>query len=454
MSDEDYGGLAVYAQRLRRADPYRLNGRVAEVIGLVIESLGPEAEVGEICLIGDPRRARLRAEVVGFRDGRTLLMPLGELHGIRPGDEVVATGRSLEVPVGTSLLGRVVDGLGVPIDGGETLEGGGRHVDRRVIVAEPPSPLQRAPITERMAFGVRALDTIIPCGKGQRLGIFAGSGVGKSTLLGMIARNTEADVNVIALVGERGREVREFVERDLGPEGMARSVVVVATSDQPALLRAKCAETAMTIAEAFRDQGRDVLLLMDSVTRFAMAQREIGLAVGEPPASRGYTPSVFAVLPRLLERAGTGVQGSITSLITVLVEGDDMNDPVADAVRGILDGHVVLDRRLAHRNHYPAIDVLQSVSRLASAIQSPDARAAAGRLREVLATYRAKEDLIAIGAYAPGSDPKVDYAIQHVDALESFLRQPPDQPEQPEIAERRLMTMLETSHGAFASAEG
>jgi flagellum-specific ATP synthase len=448
---EEYGALAVYADRLRRADPYRLNGRVAEVIGLVIESLGPEAEVGEICLIGSERRGRMRAEVVGFRDGRTLLMPFGEMRGIRPGDEVVATGRSLHVPVGPSLLGRVLDGFGNPIDGGPPLEGEGRHVERRAVSQAPPSPLHRSAITERMAFGVRALDTVIPCGKGQRLGIFAGSGVGKSTLLGMIARNTEADVNVIALVGERGREVREFIERDLGPDGMARSVIVVATGDQPALLRAKCAETAMTISEAFRDEGRHVLLMMDSVTRFAMAQREIGLAVGEPPASRGYTPSVFAALPRLLERAGTGMQGSITSLITVLVEGDDMNDPVADAVRGILDGHVVLDRKLAHRNHYPAIDVLQSVSRLAPAIQSADARAAAGRLREVLATYRAKEDLIAIGAYAPGSDPKVDYAIGQVDALEAFLRQPPDQPEQPEIAERRLMTMLEGSLAAFGS---
>jgi flagellum-specific ATP synthase len=289
---------------------------------------------------------------------------------------------------------------------------------------------------------VRALDVLVPCGRGQRLGIFAGSGVGKSTLLGMIARNTEADVTVIGLVGERGREVREFIDRDLGPEGLKRSVLCVATSDQPALTRVKCAHTAMTIAEAFRDDGKDVLLLVDSVTRFAMAQREIGLAVGEPPASRGYTPSVFAALPKLLERAGSGTRGSITALITVLVEGDDMNEPVADAVRGILDGHLVLDRSLAHRNQYPAIDVLQSVSRLSGSITTPTARAAAGRLRDLLATYRAKEDLISIGAYQRGSDAKIDEAIDMIGPLEEFLRQGPDEVEQPEIAERRLATML------------
>jgi flagellum-specific ATP synthase len=434
--------LDAYAERLRRADPYQTRGRVAEVIGLVVESTGPEAEVGEICLIGDARRPRVPAEVVGFRDGRTLLMPLGDLVGVRPGDPVASSGRPLTAPVGEAVLGRVLDGLGEPIDGGEPLESGGRRVERRRLDQAPPSPLLRAPISERLALGVRALDVVVPCGKGQRLGIFAGSGVGKSTLLGMIARNTRADVTVIGLVGERGREVREFVDRDLGPEGLARSVVCVATSDQPALTRAKCAETAMTIAEGFRDEGKHVLLLMDSVTRFAMAQREIGLAIGEPPASRGYTPSVFAKLPRLLERAGTGARGSITALITVLVEGDDMNEPVADAVRGILDGHVVLDRRLAQRNHFPAIDVLQSVSRLAPVIVSRETLGAAGVLREVLATYRSREDLISIGAYARGADPKIDYAIDHVDAIDGFLRQPPDQVEEPELAERRLATML------------
>ena len=444
--------FALLHERLRRADPYRTNGRVIEVIGLVIESLGPEAEVGEVCVVGNARRAQLPAQVVGFRDGRTLLMPLGDMDGIRPGDEVVASGRTHTAPTGPAVLGRVLDGLGVPIDGGPPLGEGGARVARRSTLAAPPNPMLRAPIEVRLPLGVRALDTCVPCGRGQRLGIFAGSGVGKSTLLGMIARNTAAEVNVIALVGERGREVREFVERDLGPEGLARSVIVTATSDQSALCRVKCAETAMTIAESFRDEGRDVLLMMDSVTRFAMAQREIGLAIGEPPASRGYTPSVFAALPRLLERAGTGETGSITALITVLVDGDDMNEPIADAVRGILDGHVVLDRRLAQRSHFPAIDVLQSVSRLAGAVATPEARAAAGRLREVLATYRAKEDLISIGAYARGSDPRVDYAIDSVHRLDAFLRQPPDQPEQPEIAERRLQTLLDGSDAVFAAA--
>jgi flagellum-specific ATP synthase len=434
--------LAAFADRLRMADPYRTMGRVAEVIGLVIESTGPEAEVGELCLIGDSRRGAVMAEVVGFRDGRTLLMPLGHVAGIKPGDPVVGAGHPLTAPVGSAVLGRVLDGLGNPLDDGPPLDGGARMVERRPLTASPPGPLARRPIDERLPLGVRALDVLVPCGRGQRLGIFAGSGVGKSTLLGMIARNTEADVTVIGLVGERGREVREFVDHDLGEEGMQRSVVCVATSDQPALVRAKCAETAMTVAEAFRDEGKDVLLLMDSVTRYAMALREIGLAVGEPPASRGYTPSVFARLPKLLERAGSGARGSITALITVLVEGDDMNEPVADAVRGILDGHVVLDRRLAHRNHYPAIDVLASVSRLAPAITTPAAQATAGRAREALATYRAREDLISIGAYARGSDPRVDAAIELIEPIEEFLRQPPDANEHPELAERRLATIV------------
>ncbi len=434
--------LALYADRLKHADPYRTMGRVAEVIGLIVESTGPEAEVGELCLIGSDRRPRVLAEVVGFRDGRTLLMPLGELGGIRPGDPVVGAGHGLSTPVGDVVLGRVLDGLGNPIDDGEPLDSAGRYVERRSLSSAPPSPMRRQPIDRRLPLGVRALDVLVPCGRGQRLGIFAGSGVGKSTLLGMIARNTEADVTVIGLVGERGREVREFVDRDLGPAGLARSVLCVATSDQPALARIKCAETAMTIAEAFRDEGKDVLLLIDSVTRFAMAQREIGLAVGEPPASRGYTPSVFSALPRLLERAGTGVRGSITALITVLVEGDDMNEPVADAVRGILDGHLVLDRALAHRNHYPAIDVLASVSRLTPAITTVAAREAAGRLRELLALHRSKEDLISIGAYARGSDPRLDEAIDLIAPIEAFLRQGADEAEQPEIAERRLANLL------------
>jgi flagellum-specific ATP synthase len=439
--------LKQYAERVRRADPYRVGGRVAEVIGLVVEANGPEVEVGEVCAIGDPRRGQVvLAQAVGFRTGRTLLMPLAGMEGIRPGAEVVATGRALMAPVGEHLLGRVVDGLGRPIDDLGPLPPGTRY---EPIEGKPPNPLERPAIDKRLALGVRALDAVIPCGRGQRLGIFAGSGVGKSTLLGMIARNTAASVNVIGLIGERGREVREFIERDLGPEGLARSVIVCATSDEPPLVRTTAAFMAMRIAESFRDSGNDVLLMMDSLTRFAMAQREIGLAIGEPPATRGYTPSVFALLPRLLERAGTSRDGSITALTTVLVEGDDMNEPIADAVRGIVDGHIVLTRELAHRNHYPAIDVLQSISRVAGAIQSPQARAAAGRLREVLATYKAREDLIAIGAYQVGSDARTDYAIEHVHALDSFLRQPPDMPEQAEIAESRLAAMLSDSSEAF-----
>jgi flagellum-specific ATP synthase len=442
--------LRSYTDRVRQADPYRVGGRVAEVIGLVVEANGPEVEVGEVCAIGDPRRGEVvLAQAVGFRTGRTLLMPLAGMQGIRPGAEVMATGRALMAPVGEGLLGRVLDGLGRPIDDLGPLPPSVRF---EPIEGRPPSPLGRPPIERRLALGVRALDAVIPCGRGQRLGIFAGSGVGKSTLLGMIARNTAAAVNVIGLIGERGREVLEFIERDLGPEGLARSVIVCATSDEPPLVRVTAAFLAMRIAESFRDRGDDVLLMMDSLTRFAMAQREIGLAIGEPPATRGYTPSVFALLPRLLERAGTSRDGSITALTTVLVEGDDMNEPIADAVRGIVDGHVVLTRELAQRNHYPAIDVLQSISRVAPAIQSAQARAASGRLREVLATYRSREDLIAIGAYQQGSDARTDYAIDHIHALDAFLRQPPDRPEQAEIAESRLAAMLADSADAFGEA--
>jgi flagellum-specific ATP synthase len=432
--------LGRYLDRVRTADPYSVGGRVAEVVGLVIEAIGPEAEVGEICTIQPSRNGEpVHAQVVGFRDNRTLLMPLGSMEGIRPGAEIVASGRPLLAPAGSGLLGRVIDGLGRPIDGKGPL---GPDVSLVSVDGRPPSPLSRKPIDERLSLGVRALDAVVPCGRGQRMGIFAGSGVGKSTLLGMIARNTQAQVNVISLVGERGREVREFVENDLGPEGLARSVVIVATSDEPALVRVSSAFLSMRIAEHFRDEGADVLLMMDSVTRFAMAQREIGLAVGEPPASRGYTPSVFALLPRLLERAGTSDAGTITALCTVLVDGDDMNEPIADAVRGILDGHIVLSRDLAHRNHYPAIDVLASVSRVASKITTPESREAAGRLREVLATYRRKEDLITIGAYQPGSDVRTDYAIAKVDELNGFLKQPPHTREEAQIAEARLATLL------------
>src|SRR5215217_6744707 len=388
-------------EAIGRADLHRRHGRVSDLIGLIVEATGLEAEVGEVCEIATGRsRAAVPAEVVGFRSRRTLLMPLGDHHGIGPGNVVTATGEPVRVTVGDELLGRVLDGLGRPLDEGEELPAG------RVRSADgsPPDPLDRPRIRQRVGLGVRALDGMVPCGRGQRLGIFAGSGVGKSSLLGMIARSTSADINVICLVGERGREVREFIERDLG-DAIERSVVVVATSDQPALVRIKAALTATSIAESFRDAGADVMLMMDSVTRFAMAQREVGLAIGEPPATRGYTPSVFALLPRLLERSGTAPNGSITALYTVLVDGDDMNEPIADAVRGILDGHVVLSRDLAHAGHYPAVDVLSSVSRLVGEIVTPEVRAAGNEVRKLMATYKEKADLIAIGAYQPGSDP-------------------------------------------------
>jgi flagellum-specific ATP synthase len=411
--------LGRVARVMQDEDLARRRGRVRDLIGLIIEATGLQVEMGEVCLVGDGRdRPRVPTEVVGFRGGRTLLMPLGELSGIGPGTSVHPTGHPFRVSVGDDLLGRVIDGLGTPLDDIGELDGS----QSRAATATPPDALTRPRITERVGLGVRALDTLVPCGLGQRMGIFAGSGVGKSSLLGMIARSTTADVNVIALVGERGREVREFVERDLG-DALAHSVVVVATSDQPALVRIQAAFTATAIAEHFRDQGKNVMLMMDSVTRFAMAQREVGLAIGEPPATRGYTPSVFALLPRLLERAGTAPKGSITGLYTVLVDGDDMNEPIADAVRSILDGHIVLTRSLAHTGHYPAIDVLQSVSRLVGEIVTPQLREAGNRLRTALASYREKEDLISIGAYQPGTDPVLDAAIAMRPAMDGFLRQ-------------------------------
>jgi len=419
------------------ADLALRRGRVSNLIGIVLEATGLQAEVGELCEIETGRtRPVVPAEVVGFRDGRTLLMPLGPLDGIGPGKRVSASGRTFGIGVGDELLGRVLDGLGRPIDDGPALP----PYAHRSTEAPPPDPLRRARIDTRLGLGVRALDTLVPCGRGQRLGIFSGSGVGKSTLLGTIARATSADVNVICLVGERGREVREFVERDLGG-ALDRSVVVVATSDEPALVRVKAAFVATTIAEHFRDRGLHVLLMMDSLTRFATAQREIGLAIGEPPATRGYTPSVFALLPRLLERAGTSEGGSITGLYTVLVEGDDMNEPIADAARSILDGHCVLSRRLAHRNHYPAIDVLQSISRLVTEITSPELRTAAAWLRETLAVYREKEDLITIGAYARGSDARVDEAIDRVPAIDAFLRQAPTELVAADAADAALLAL-------------
>jgi len=427
----------------RNADLARSHGRVSNLIGLIIEATGLQAEIGEVCLVSatHERSAKDRepvpAEVVGFREGRTLLMPLGELHGVGPGTKVLGSGAPFRVPVGPALLGRVIGGLGTPLDGREAPACAGA----RSTISSPPSALERPRINERVGLGVRALDGLVPCGRGQRLGIFAGSGVGKSSLLGMIARSTTASVNVIALVGERGREVREFVERDLG-DALERSVVVVATSDQPALVRIKAAFTATTIAEYFRDQGQDVMLMMDSVTRFAMAQREIGLAIGEPPATRGYTPSVFALLPRLLERAGTSAAGSITALYTVLVDGDDMNEPIADAVRSILDGHVVLTRSLAHSGHYPAIDVLQSVSRLVGEIVSPEVADAGQHLRAALAALKDKQDLISIGAYSAGSDPLLDAALEHRQQIDGFLRQAVHENCDPHTSDAELLELV------------
>jgi flagellum-specific ATP synthase len=409
-----------YISLIHNLDPVKRIGRISQIVGLTVEGDGPAADLGEHCLImvkGSPEP--LSAEVVGFKSGRVLLMPLGEISGIGPGSEIIATGQKLQVEVGPGLLGRVLNGLGQPMDGKGPLCTG----DYYPISAAPPNPLTRKRITVPLSMGIRVIDGLLTCGRGQRVGIFAGSGVGKSTLLGMIARNTEADINVIGLIGERGREVRDFLERDLGEEGLARSVVIVATSDQPALVRIKGAMVATAVAEYFRDQGKDVMLMMDSVTRFAIAQREVGLAVGEPPTTRGFTPSVFALLPKLLERSGTADKGTITGLYTVLVEGDDMNEPIADAARGILDGHIVLSRELAHLNHYPAIDVLASVSRLMSELATAEHREAAGKLRNLMATYRNNEDLINIGAYVAGSNPQIDTSIRMNGPINDFVCQ-------------------------------
>lgn len=394
-------------------------GKVAKVVGLTVESIGPAAKLNDLChIITQDKDQVINAEVVGFRDDRVLLMPYDQTVGVGLGSRVENTGAPLKVMVGDELLGKVLDGLGNPIDGSEIHCSCGYSVQ-----AQPPDPLTRELIDTVLPLGVKAVDGLITVGKGQRIGIFAGSGVGKSTLMGMFARNTKADINVIALIGERGREVREFIERDLGPEGMKRSVVVVATSDKPALIRKKAAMTATAVAEYFRDQGRDVLLMMDSLTRFSMAQREIGLASGEPPVSRGYPPSVYGEMPQLLERAGRSDKGSITGLYTVLVDGDDFNEPIADTARSILDGHIVLDRKIAQRNHYPAIDVLQSISRVMSSIVDSQHKKAAGQLKNVLATYAEAEDLVNIGAYKAGSNPSIDYALSKIDAVNEFLQQ-------------------------------
>jgi flagellum-specific ATP synthase len=409
-----------YSKIINRNDFIQYTGKVSKVVGLTIESNGPEVNIGEICRLYAIKSSKVvDAEVVGFSDNKVLLMPLGDMTGIGPGSKVIATGKPLLVKVADNLLGRVLDGMGNPIDGFDKISPKKLYN----VNNKAPHPLFRNRIKNPLSLGVKTIDGLLTIGKGQRVGIFAGSGVGKSTLLGMIARNTKADINVIALIGERGREVREFIEKDLQEEGLARSIVVVATSDQPALIRLTGALVATTIAEYYRDQGKDVLLLMDSLTRFAMAQREIGLAVGEPPVSRGYTPSVFAVLPKLLERAGNSECGSITGLYTVLVDGDDLTEPVTDTARGILDGHIVLSRALANKNQYPAIDVLASISRVMSDIVSKDHKKTAAEIKKAMAVYKEAEDLINIGAYAKGSNERIDYAIDVIDNIIGFIEQ-------------------------------
>ncbi|MFH0734140.1 MAG: FliI/YscN family ATPase [bacterium] len=409
-----------YQKIIDEVDLIRINGKVTDVIGLVIVSIGPNVAIGEICRVVDRSgREVCKCEVVAFKDGKVLSIALGEVEHISPSCNICATGKSLMIGVGNALLGRVIDGFGVPIDNkGDIKYEAYRHVFR-----EPPNPLERQRITQPLQTGVRSIDGLLTVGKGQRVGIFAGSGVGKSVMLGMIARNTNANVSVIVLVGERGREVREFIEKDLGVEGLKRSVVIVATSDKPALMRIKAAFIGTTIAEYFRDLGLDVVLMMDSVTRFALAQREIGLTIGEPPTTKGFTPSVFAILPKLLERAGTSIVGTITGFYSVLVDGDDMTEPIADAVRSILDGHFVLSRKLANKAQFPAIDPLQSVSRVMPDIVGKDHRLRAMEFKEILQTYYEAEDLINIGAYVKGSNPSIDHALSKISALRNYLKQ-------------------------------
>ncbi|OGO84630.1 MAG: flagellar protein export ATPase FliI [Clostridiales bacterium GWE2_32_10] len=399
-------------------DHIKYYGKVSQIVGLTIETTGPKATMGEICkvYIGSDY---ILAEVVGFKNKNLLLMPLGDMYGVGPGNLVEATGETFKINIAGNILGRVLDGLGRPIDDKGELSS---NIQCNV-VNDCPTPLKRNRITSPLELGVKPIDGMLTVGKGQRIGIFAGSGVGKSTLLGMIARNTKSDVNVIALIGERGREVREFIEKDLQEEGLKRSVIVVATSDQPSLIRLKAAYVATSIAEHFREQGKDVALMLDSLTRFSMAQREVGLAIGEPPVSKGYTPSVFTTMPKLLERAGNSDKGSITGLYTVLVEGDDMSEPVADTARSILDGHIVLSRTLAHRNHYPAIDVLQSISRVMTDVVTPEHKELANNIKKVLAVHKEAEDIINIGAYAKGSNKEIDYAISKIDRINHFLEQ-------------------------------
>lgn len=410
-------------EKLKKAveekDTIVASGRVTDVIGLIVESTGPKASIGELCYIKKKDKDYLKAEVIGFRNNKVILMPIGKMEGIEPGADVQSSGDVMHVYPSEAMLGRVLTGLGEPYDDKGPLP----KLNKRSIYSDPPDPLKRPRIKEIIQSGVSAIDALTTLGKGQRIGIFSGSGVGKSTLLGMISRFTSADINVIALIGERGREVRDFIERDLGEEGLKKSVVVVATSDQPPLFRLRGAFIAHAIAEYFRDEGKDVMLMMDSVTRFARAQRDIGNSIGEPPSTRGYPPSVFELLPKLLERSGTSEKGTITGLYTILVDADDMNEPVSDNVRGILDGHIVLSRNLAHKNQYPAIDVLESLSRLMHDISSKENLESAQKLREVLAVYRESEDLINIGSYIKGTSKKIDYAIDKIDPIINFLKQ-------------------------------
>jgi len=422
MTETQHIDLSRYREIVRQTATYRVKGKVKELTGLIVKAVVPNVSVGELCYIFIQNQNKtIKSEVVGFQDNDVLLMPLGSLEGIGPGNEVIPSGDCLRVPVGENLLGRVLDGLGDPVD---TETHGELNVNQYYPVHNtPPDPLKRQRITRPISVGVKAIDAMLTTGEGQRVGIFAAAGVGKSTLMGMIARNTEAEINVICLVGERGRELRDFLEHDLGEEGLKRSVVVCSTSDQPSLVRAKAAYVATAIAEHFRDEGKKVLLMMDSVTRFARALREIGLAVGEPPARQGFTPSVFSTLPKLLERSGNSDKGSITAFYTVLVEGDDMNEPVADEVRSILDGHIVMSRDLANQGHYPAINVSESVSRVMTNIVSEEHVFASRKLKEVVANYEKERDLILIGAYESGSNPAVDYAIEMIDEVNEFLKQ-------------------------------
>ena len=416
--------LAGFRSEVKNAELFRYMGKIEKIVGMTIEASGPPANIGDVCRIySKDMSSYIKAEVVGFNKSNILLMPYTEIEGIGPGSVVDNTGDKMNVRVGNKLIGRIIDAAGNPLDGGSEID----YEEEVPITGNPVNPFTRPPIHETIQLGVKAIDGMLTMGKGQRMGIFAGSGVGKSTLMGMIARKVKADINVIALVGERGREVREFIERDLGEEGMARSVLVIATSDQPAMMRSKCPLTATAIAEYFMKQGMDVLLMMDSLTRYAMALREVGLSTGEPPIARGYTPSIYSALPKLLERAGNFPQGSITGIYTVLVEGDDTNEPIADTVRGIIDGHIILSRNIAAQNHYPAIDILPSVSRLMSEIATPEHKAAAGKLRNLLSLYNANYDLISIGAYKNGTNPRLDEAIKKIDAINGFLMQAVDE---------------------------